>query len=54
MAGMVNNPMKCTPKDSPIRNEIKSNQRSPLGVFISFSQRNAIQNKAANMQVAMA
>ena len=37
MAGMVSNPIKCTPKDKPITNEIKINHLLPLGVFISAS-----------------
>ena len=54
IAGMVNNPIKCTPKESPMTKAMRSNQRSPRGVFISFSQRIAIQNSAERMQVAIA
>ena len=51
---MVNNPIKCTPKESPIIKAININQRFPLGLSISCSQRNPSQNIAAIIKVAMA
>ena len=39
IAGIVSNPIKCTPKESPITKAIRISQRSPRGVNISRSQR---------------
>ena len=54
MAGIVNNPIKCTPKESPITKAIKINQRFPRGLSMSCSQRSASQNNIAIIKVAIA
>ena len=53
-AGMVSRPIKCTPKDKPKIKAISNNQRSPLGVFMSCSQRRPNQKSKDKMRVAMA
>ena len=54
MAGIVNSPIKWTPKDKPIMNEMSNNQRSPLGLFMSCSHRRLNQKRRDSIKVAMA
>ena len=44
---MVSNAMKWTPNESPTNKEINNNQRFPLGVCMSSSQRKPSQNNSA-------
>lgn len=54
MDGMVSKAIKCTPKESPMSNEIINNQRFPRGVCMSSSQRKASQNNKAINKEAIA
>ena len=54
MAGTVSSPIKCTPKDSPIRNAIITSQRSPRGVCITASHLRPSQNITEVINMAMA
>src|SRR5690606_8336681 len=54
MAGIVNKPIKWTPKDKPTINEIKISHLLLLGLSISCSQRSPSQNKMDIIKVAIA
>ena len=54
MEGIASNPMKCTPNDNPITNEMSISHLSDLSFSNSLSHFKPNQNKTERIRVAMA